>query len=563
MPSAQCLLNVSKEIPPRYCEHPYCEDQQARVNKYCKHAGLNADIPVPQVDDKGDCWCCCSCFAYYTQIGVKRKGKTKFQFKMIQDIVKNEKVIATNAAVDKWEEKEVTDVSGIAPEVEVDFMYYSRFITDKEVVVQLITTADHLFLQPDGKLMPMQDLRPGDKVRTADGGEATVQMTANGQYSGGVRHISLGAYKKGDPLDGHLINSEGVITADFSVQVAHYSGNLDQKLYAKNRNEPPVGSSAHLAKYGQGEYLEFINDPSRWPRFFTPLLESLINVPISALSYFAADQAADIEEAEGPQDPGNSAPLAKIRYLFTVYSAWFKDVYFIIDWKNEVPNAWYFMDYQQRYIVVSGGLVRLSNLNRDGMAVILSHLVAQNKGIGCSAEADYEGVLLYLRQIWNNDLFFKVAEAGIKQVNAVFDMIKTEHQHEDPDNICARPSIDCRREALHAGLVMDELPQCAMPKPDFAVIAAKANKELTEVTVDFNRDLNEASATFTDNYVLTPEATITDAVLKKKKQNQVVLKTEGLLPDSTYELSVMNVVSAGGYPLAPDSNKVSFSTTSN
>jgi hypothetical protein len=189
----------------------------------------------------------------------------------------------------------------------------------------------------------------------------------------------------------------------------------------------------------------------------------LINVPPGALAYFSAEQAGDIARARaGTESLGDSAKLALTRYLFQLHSAWFPDVYFIVDWASQDANAWYFLDFKRPYVVLSGGLVRLNELRREGLAVIMSHLVAQAQGVTCTGEADYQGVLLYLRQVWYEDQFFRTFEEGYRQLGEVFDLISPEHWHAHLDNNCRQPSIECRKEALMAAAASREVPECAL-----------------------------------------------------------------------------------------------------
>ncbi|MGH3807466.1 MAG: hypothetical protein ACRDRU_12710 [Pseudonocardiaceae bacterium] len=210
----------------------------------------------------------------------------------------------------------------------------------------------------------------------------------------------------------------------------------------------------------------------------------------SALAYFTQDQADDIQNRIGEQDLGNSAQLALIRYLFTTYEAYAPDVYMIVDWADESPNAWYFMEYKRRFIVLTGGLVRVPALRREGLSIILAHLLAQVNGEGCTASADYTGIKLYLRQIWPDDLFIDVFEKGFPQIEQVFTLVSPQHSGGNPNNICREPSLDCRRQSMNAGASFAKLPSCAVPPTDFGIASATASN-LSEVTLTFTSPYNQ------------------------------------------------------------------------
>ncbi|TDC94553.1 hypothetical protein [Actinomadura sp. 7K507] len=550
--------------PPIYCDKispGWCGHVQGKINEYCKHNGLGGDVPVPQYNPStgDDCYCCCSCFAYGTPIEVAPQ-----LYKLVQSIQVGEPVLATGTDLNGWQPRTVTELGGIAPEVQVDFMLTSKFKLQNGEERFLITTADHLFLNadPDGPtLIPVQSLRPGDEVRQADGGTARVSFVTWTQFSGGVRHFMLGDYRPGQPLDGHLVNSNGLVTADLSVQLEHYGGRLPEHTVLRHTEEdrPPIGTTAFHARYDTREYNEFVMSPELWPAGMRPMTPTLMNMPPSALAYFTQDQADDIQDHIGEQELGNSARLALTRYLFTTHGAYAPNVYLIVDWANESPNAWYFMDYKQRFIVLTGGLVRVPVLRREGLSIILAHLLAQNGGAGCTAEADYTGISLYLRQVWPDDLFFETFREGFTQIEEVFTMVSPDHGHGDPDNVCREPSLDCRKQSMMAGAAFGDLPSCAVPPPDFGVAGATAS-DLSEVTLTFVSAFNQPSASNPDNYELSRGANVLQVRFDENDPKVLYLTTERLEASTRYTLTVSDVYSATGKPLAPGYDETEFET---
>jgi hypothetical protein len=556
VPSQACLENIRKIRPPVYCDSidpGLCARVQGEISEYCHHAGLGGDTPIAMMSPKGKCWCCCSCFGFGTPIEVDQG-----LYQMIEDIVAGQSVLATDASLSGWVSRTVTELGGIAPESQLDFMVYAQFRMADGEIRQLIATADHLFLLPAGKLMPIQDLRPGDEVRQADGGVAAVELVTPIQFSGGVRHIALGSWREGEPLDGHLLNSNGLVTADLAVQLEFYGGGVTEHLApAEPASErPPAGSLEFFRKYDTTAYTAFVSDPEAWPQKCRPVSPALINVPPGALAYFTAEQAADIQRAAGAQDLGDSARLALTRYLFQLHSAWHPAVYFIVDWANPVPNAWYFQDYKREYVVLTGGLVRLRELGRQGLAIVLSHLVAQSQGTTCTGEADYRGVLLYLRQVWFDDQFFDTFEDGHKQISKVFDLISPAHRRADPDNICRQPSIECRQEAMMAGASSRGLPECAVPIPAFTVTGARA-EGLTEVVVSFSQPVNPPSAASPRHYAFDPAATVRSA---RADGNDITLTLDALEPATAYTLTIRKVRSTRGATLKPGHDHTTLHT---
>jgi hypothetical protein len=556
MPSQACLNNINKEKPPVYCDDivkGLCERIQDKINRYCQHNGLGGDVPVPQSPEAGDCWCCCSCFGYGTPVEVEAGV-----YRVIEDIAVGQEVLATDASVSEWVTRTVTEAGGMAEGSPIDFMAYGQFRMADQEVRHLITTADHLFLLPTGKLLPIQDLRPGDEVRQADGGAARVELVTWLQYDGGVRHIALGSWREGEPLDGHLLNSNGLVTADLSVQLEYYGGGVAEHMAPDEpaSERAPIGSPEFHRKYDTAAYNAFVTDPEAWPAHSQPIGPVLINVPPGALAYFSAEQADDIARAAAATESlGDSAKLALTRYLFQLYSAWYGDIYFIVDWASQDANAWYFQDFKRHYVVLSGGLVRLDELRREGLAIILSHLVAQAQGTACTGEADYDGVLLYLRQVWYGSQFLETFREGYRQLGEVFDLISPEHRRADPDNICRQPSIECRQRTLMAAAASDDLPECAIPVPVFAVTGARA-AGLGEVVVSFSQPVNPPSAANPRHYTFDPPVTVQSA---RVEGNDIALAVEGLQHDSSYTLVIRRVRSTRGATLGPGHDRTILS----
>ena len=90
----------------------------------------------------------------------------------------------------------------------------------------LQVTDDTLFLMTSGKLKSASALVPGDGLKRADGGEAEVAGPVTNALAVGVHSIELGPFD-GVNLDGHLMNSHGVVTADFSVQRVYGAGGFN------------------------------------------------------------------------------------------------------------------------------------------------------------------------------------------------------------------------------------------------------------------------------------------------------------------------------------------------
>jgi hypothetical protein len=275
----QCLENIARMPPPgnHYCPGSLCADSQPDINRLCHDHRFPPDEPIAfYAPDSGKCYCCCgaaAAAAVATPVEVERG-----LYRRADTLDVGDRVLATDASLDGWTAHTVTGLGGIGPGAPDGFILLGHFRMEGGEVRMLIAPADHLFLnaEPGGAaLVPFARLRPGDRVRAADGGSASVVLTAYIRFSGGVRQVALGPWEPGDPLDGHLVNTNGLVTADLSVQLAWYAGTLPDALVAGDAALPAVGSAEFHAAYDTAAYTAFVSDPARWPPLCRPLADGL------------------------------------------------------------------------------------------------------------------------------------------------------------------------------------------------------------------------------------------------------------------------------------------------
>lgn len=558
MPKPECLANIQKKQPPTPCTDPFCARIQPRIDEYCHAVGYIGEVPVPEYEDGvGDCWCCCSCFAYNTPIAVAQ-GTYEF----IQDIAEHDMVLVTGPDVQTWVQKEVTESTGTGPETQVDFMFYITYQHmdgGTQDTRYMIVTADHLFLMASGKLKAVQYLIPGDQIRQSNGEVASVVFAVAGQYKGGVHHISVGHFN-GTDLNGHLVDANGIVSSDYSVQLYYATNNIPEDvLEPLVTNVLSVGSNQYHARFPSVEAEQFLADRKAWPKGFQPHSRELINVPDTAMRFVTDEQAAEIQANAPMAGYGNGDDLQTVRYLFKLFNAMYPGIIYLVDWSNDVPNAYAWEDWGDKYILVTGGLARVETLQRDGLSLVLSHLESYHNGVVCVGPADYNSMYLYMRQVWNGNLFFSVSSAALEQVRTLFSYITT--TGEDPSDICHQPSIDCRLLTMQEGKAMGELPDCANPdRLGLEVTGASVTRFRHKVKVDFNLKLDPPTAGTIENYSFEPPVTVTAAVVNGKTGKQVVLDVTGLEPKTTYTVKVQNVTSETGIVVDPEHNTASFTT---
>jgi len=93
----------------------------------------------------------------------------------------------------------------------------------------IITTLDHLFLIQNKKLKRADKLVPGkDYLTDQKGKPVKILFISIGQHIGGFYTISTSG-KPSKNMNNHLINTGGVITADYGLQIANTNNDDSEK----------------------------------------------------------------------------------------------------------------------------------------------------------------------------------------------------------------------------------------------------------------------------------------------------------------------------------------------
>ncbi|MET1112957.1 MAG: hypothetical protein ABWX67_15680 [Allosphingosinicella sp.] len=569
-----CCVAAVENMGAKLCDwDTVCLPIQQQLNFYCKNQGQNPCSPMPQIPGGQICYCCCSCFAYDTPIEMSPN-----EFVMVQDIVADvDEILAGSysagggAAV--WVPRVVDYSGGISAgpgegELEFDYMYYITYQVEdgSEPPQFMITTVDHLFLRPDGRVTPVQYLVPDDKVVRAHGGLCTVRFVVPARYRGGLHHLSFDGFNN-ETLDGHLLSANGVVTADYSVQLAYSSGDLNPELL----DLPPetnarASERAYQARHASEESIAFVADKTLWPLGMTPVAsEPMVNIPSYAKSFLTQAQGEDVQ-TNAPIIPlDNTMNVTAALWLYKVYGAFFPGPIYLVDWQNDLPNGYTWEVNRQRFILITGGMLRIQKFNQEGLSVVIAHLISVAEGVACVGPADYDAVFAKMRTVWRNEYYFASFTAGFDQVKALFSYVSPEHSGENPADICAQPALDCRLRAMEAASTMFPLPECADPDSYFGVVGALAGRNIRYVSVRFNRPVNLESAQTTDNYTISGGTSsggvsIEEAQVSRADPSVVRLTTGGLQPSSDYLVTVANVLSEAETPINPAHASADFRT---
>lgn len=559
MPSQQCLKNIASEQPPYNvsCTSAFCEQTSFARGVHCSTRGLPMDTPVlswdPNLNGGQACYCCCSCFSLDTPIEVNKNVYT-----LIQDIHGGDEIVACGLDL-VWRPTKVKYRTGDLERSNIPGFYYVEYLVPGEQTNRsLLVTVDHLFLMRNPRyLKKVQFLTPGEELMTPDGNGAAVQHVSHGSYYTSVQSIEMNGKLNPRTLDGHLINSNGVVTADYAVQVYYEMGDAKYALHASPDEDHAltVGSDEYEARYGDARSRAFVLNPRAWPKGFVPDQSAETPIPNYATGYLNDDQAQSVRK-NGKFNPKNNVTgRANILYLFQQSQKMYPGIVCILDWNKSTPNAYAWENSGQKYIVFCGGLIRLQGMYLDGLSLILASLQASLQKEACVCEWDYAATESILRTLWPDSILANLIPTGISQVQGYFKLAQNAPPPDGKDP-CNNPTLDCRIQSYWAGFSFYNLPECAGVYPHYLMIgAAYAAIDNLKVTIVFNDALDPATATDVANYAFSPPATITAAKIDPNDAKQVDLSVSDFKPDSYYVLLLQNLQSVHGAPLGPDQNK--------
>ncbi|MBV9931264.1 MAG: hypothetical protein JO013_10005 [Alphaproteobacteria bacterium] len=232
----KCLENARKLDPKaKLCDESLCAQMGRHVHAFCnclppyppqKPCPYGPDSPVPVYGPRGElCYCCCRDVASYRPVAVP-DGEAR----PVEDFRVGDQVLAAGGDLD-WSARPVEFSDGAETgEEEGPAMVLVRYrLASGEAA--LAVTADHVFLLAGGRLARAASLVPGrDRLTSAEGGPVEIVSVEPMEGVGRHHHIATSA-QIATGLDGHLLNSKGVVTGDWALQCAEIEdGALVQRM---------------------------------------------------------------------------------------------------------------------------------------------------------------------------------------------------------------------------------------------------------------------------------------------------------------------------------------------
>ena len=585
-PTQQCLDNI-KAIGPgaRVCNDPktHCEDVQDITHKMCQcqppwqgncHGDppqppgcctFTGNSPMPSYDNLGLCFCCCSCFTYGTPVAVDDKG-AQIEFKAIEQFVRGDLVLAAGEDL-SWKQAVVEFSDGTGSEsMGTPVVLITYDLGGEEHT--LFATNSQPFLIPGSNLIGADKLKPGDLLVTADNQTTTVTQVVLGTFTRPVHHIST-SLEPATSLKGHLLNVNGVVAGDFSLQMSGIAG-VQLAEFANNDELPSLGSreymDANKALMRSSTHAALASHATREIeiKHFRALDFDSSRVPENAAMFVTADQSWELQQSPEKQPASSTIGRDAATYLIKLYGAIYPAITFNLDLRNDAPNVYAFEEYGRKFVVITGGLIRMTPLKFEGIALVMAHGIGRlvggppldREGRSCVGQADYAAVGGVMMNVWFGMQWGQITWEGIKQVKALFGLIS----NEGSVDTCLNPTLDCRLSAMDAALRTLPLPECAggPKKPFLQVTGAVAkpgpspNSEL--VTVSFNADVDPQTALVQDNYSFVPQADVQTVNMDAQHKDQVTL-TVSLDPQLDYVVIVNDVLSAKHEPILSGKNR--------
>lgn len=517
------------------------------------------------------CYCCCSCLAYGTPIGIPTGMKAIQLINVGEEVMGAYMQVADDKISFNWKPSQVTFSQGTPPPADPQGGIFSTMVfiycsSD----VGLIASEDQLLLMPDGTVRQAGSISTKDSLVMVDGSSIPVLDVKIANWYGGVHHITINKEYHGD-INGHLINANGFVVGDFTLQ-------LNPKVLGDRFVEAPMIGSEEYDKIHAGERITRGVYSARRNAALLPMLpkyarhfsEVSAYIPDDASMFITRKQAIDIV---GNPDAhfrpfGNKSGIDGIQYLFNLYKGFYPDFNFYLDWDDISPNAYAFEAYGMKNVVISGGLVRLAGLYIQGQAFIIAQCIARlikpSRYDGPfplpTIQADYYGMGLVMQVAWNFNSG-EIGEAAIEQMRQFWGYIAPDDQKGNPKDPQNEPSIDCRIKTINYAQLGGGLPACAQPPMQLLEVTG----DELGITVDkkpyviiaFSQVLNQESAEIPANYAFDPAVEMSLVKLVQTDGMHVQIIAD-FIKGTSYIVTVTNVKSGTGAPLNPLKNTAQF-----
>src|SRR5579875_385137 len=459
----------------RQCSSAHCSAADPLINEICKQLGWPVNHPVLTRDDQGPCICSCSCLAFGTLV---ESGDGLF--KAIETYTTDDQVMAAGTDL-QWSSRPVVFSGGTTG---ASRQKYTVLVLYGNTAIAV--TSDHLFLLGNRTLRRADRLTPEDTLMSPEGQPVPIRSVHIGDYLAGFHHIATSKEPPGPGLESHLLNTNGVVSADYTVQIFARRGEAAGFSAYENMSRPVVGSPEYVARYGRASlqapsFAEDFAGPAQLnvsmyntrdlpagAHVFVPAEATIVRIPPDACSFLPPEEAE--AKARAPKR-GFNDPLSRewTESLISYHQCFYPDVTYHLDWADDTVNAFAWIDNGVRHVALKGGLVRDAALLLEGIALVLAHELGHHyggpptfpgNGLSCEGQADYAGVLIIMRKVWFGDQYNRTTTAAIQQMADFFGVPDSETAPGGSAG-CQHPPGACRVATYHAAVNLAPRPGCA------------------------------------------------------------------------------------------------------
>jgi hypothetical protein len=460
------------------CPGNHCSSVQGPVNEVCKATGWGVNHPVVvQMPNGTICFCTCSCLAFGTPVEAGGGG-----YRAIEQYAVGDTVLACGLGLN-WQSHTVEFSNGTAG---ASKQKYTVLVTYANTA--LAVTSDHIFLLADKTLKRADRLAPGDNLLSVRGDRVPITSVHIGDYYAGFHHIATKQEEPPANLEGHLLNTNGIVSADYAVQLYCRDNNVRKKYrFAANHDDLPiVGSPAYMKIHGrvsrqaptatsfrnelQTHYLSVSQHQAsdlKGP-VFVPANATIVQIPSDAASFISKEEA-EAKAAEAMR-PWND-PLSRqwTQYLLDQYGAFYPQIAYQLDWADDTVNAFAWIDATgTRHVAIKGGLVRHFALQMEGIALVIAHETGHHyggpptfpSGLSCEGQADFAGVRDVMRKAWFGDQYAAMVIPAIAQMANFFGVPNSPIAPGGSAG-CDHPPGACRIATYYGAFRLAGKPSCA------------------------------------------------------------------------------------------------------
>lgn len=440
----QCSAMELRKI--QYNVDSLCIDTRQSIN----------DIVIVSLNPEGTEGCFATCFGTNLygfekpEAGVVLKVGVS-TFEPLDHIKKGNKVLTAGLNLE-WKD------IGVIEEVthrDVKQLVHLEYGNNKQINIPF----DHMLLANGLKnFIPAGKITPDDVLFDSNGYVVKIKKISLMNFKGKVTDISLSG-ELNDNFDGHLLNTNGIISGDKKIKDSY-------KLVNKfsQQTQPEIGSKEYIEKYG--DLLDPDLKPNHEKKFEISQFEDEFTIPEDATNFL---NPSDASKEQGNIKMGLGISAHERGFAISIlkhYKNLYPDVEFHLDWSNNEVNAYAYTQNGVQHVAILGGLVKHPAIKVEALSLIIAHELGHHTGetptyknsiMSCEWKSDAVAVAEIMRKAHWAKQYLEVVPDAIAQMAEFFHVANRDLESpRDPG--CSHPPGDYRIATYKAAMQLDNLP---------------------------------------------------------------------------------------------------------